>query len=177
MDEWAALIGVGGTLAGAALVGFLGQRNEHARWEREQDARWADDRRALYSKVIAECDHVANEVRSRLLTERRDQLITFGELLAELRPSQDRLRPLIAELELIGTDDDAEAAQQLLFSAETLLQRAIRNPDEVAEPGLREWADARAEFRRRARSGLHLAGPQSRSQSRLRVGWWRRGAD
>lgn len=153
MDDWAAaLVGIGGTLAG----GTFGYITEHARWKREQHSRWAEERRALYSKVIAECEYVVTDSLVNLL-EKDD--LTIGDLIWELRPVQGRVRPLIAELELIGTEEDADAAQRLLESAQTLLQRAVTKPDAPAMPAWEEWGKALDEFKRRARVGLHLSRP------------------
>lgn len=151
MDAWAAaLIGVGGTLAGGALSYVT----EHARWKREQGSRWTDERRALYAQVIVECEYVVHDALGNLIDK---ELITFGDLDRELRPVRDRLRPLIADLELIGTEDDAAAASDLMASAERLLGKAVKNPDAPAMPAWREWEEALADFRRRARAGLHLS--------------------
>ena len=153
MGDWAvALIGVGGTLAGTAVGGLLGYVADRTRWNRERDARWVDARLALYSKVIVECQYVVNEVTFGKPLDGR----TYGELLRDLRPVNERLRPLLADLELIGTKQDAEAASELFESAQSFMNYALRNPDAPALPALEEWTAALATFRARARAGLHL---------------------
>jgi hypothetical protein len=153
VSDWAvALIGVGGTLAGTAVGGLIGMLTERARWEREQSARWADERRALYSKVIGECEHVVEEITFGKPLEGR----TLGEIIDDLRPVRERLRPLIADLELIGSDEDAVAARALFQAAERFMTAAITDPDAPARPTMDLWTTALTDFRRQARSGLHL---------------------
>jgi hypothetical protein len=156
VSEWAvALIGVGGTLAGAAVGGALAYASDRARWTREQSSRWADERRAAYAKVIVECEYVVYDALSNLLDKEN---LTYGDVAGELRPVQDRLRPLIADLELIGTTDDAKAARELSIAAQKLLNTAIRDPDAPAMPGWNAWETELTKFKEQARKGLHLTG-------------------
>jgi hypothetical protein len=151
MGDWAtALVGVGGTLFGVGVGGVVSALGERARWRREQRGRWVSDRRDLYTRVLFECEYIVNEVTFGKPLEGR----TFGEIIGDLRPVEERLRPLVLDLELIGTDADAESARALQAAAKRFMSFALANPDATARPAWDEWSDAIAEFKRTARAGL-----------------------
>lgn len=157
MSAWAAaLIGVGGTLAGAALGGWFTYASERERWFRDQSSRWADERRRIYAEVIVQCNYIAIDAQANLLDK---EGATFRDWIDELRPARNQLRILIADLELIGSDVDADAAHDLLESAEMLVAKAVQDPDAPALPALKDWRDALDDFKRQARAGLHLTPP------------------
>jgi hypothetical protein len=153
---WAAVIGIGGTLLGTITGGLLAIFNDSRKWKRDQHARWASERRALYAAVIAECEHVVEEITFGKSLEGR----TLGQINDDIAPVWKRLQLLIADLELIGTDEDAAAARALFSKATRFMEHALRSPDAPVAVALEEWSSGLADFRRRARAGfcLHLEG-------------------
>jgi hypothetical protein len=150
VSAWAAaVIGVVGTLVGTALGGLIAGLNEKSRWKREQAARWSDERRILYSQVIAACEDVV-EVTWTL------EKPTYRDVHNALKDPTERLRGHVAELELVGTENDATAARELLATARSVLTAAVRDPEAPAQPLIEKWVAAREKFRQQARRGLHL---------------------
>jgi hypothetical protein len=197
-----ASVGVGGTLAAALLTQLLGRRAERERRTAEDRSRWLADRLRLNAHLLAgslalerdlwsACAHLDREERGRRLPNHTSILLTpeggvpgvldgidRSILVDAIEDSFERLydlENLVAEISLVGTTSEANAARALheaLWNV-TGLMEGYEQFDIVAD-AVEACRTARDDFTRVARQGLRVDGapvaPDARPRAKRPLG-------
>jgi hypothetical protein len=181
-----ASVGVGGTLAAALLTQLLSRRAERERRTAEDRSRWLADRLRLNACLLAgslalerdlwsACAHLDSEEREQRLPNHTSILLTPEEgvpgildgidrsiLVDAIEDSFERLNDLenlVAEISLVGTTSEANAARALheaLWKV-TGMMEGYEQFDFVAD-AVEACRTARDDFTRVARQGLRVDG-------------------
>jgi hypothetical protein len=181
-----ASVGVAGTLAAALLTQLLGRRAERERRIADDKSRWLKDRLNLNTRLLAGCLSLERDLWSacaQLDPEEREHrmaghttiLLTPEEgipgildtearsiIVEAIEDAFERLQELenaVAEIALIGTTSEAEAAREMhqaLWQVVSLLEGFQRF--DLAADAVEACRSARDGFMRAARQGLRVDG-------------------
>jgi hypothetical protein len=134
MSAWITVAAsLGGVGLGALISGITAWNLDKARYEREQAARWNDERRRLYVEYLREAE--AFEKASRALAKQSDS----AHLRIEWGRHANALEALTDEIELIATGPVRRALGILTSKRYTL---SLTELDEgTSSNELSKWAD------------------------------------
>ncbi|MEE2568799.1 hypothetical protein V1638_05240 [Pseudarthrobacter sp. J64] len=109
-------------IIGAILAGIFARRGERSRHQAEVDRQWVRDRRAVYAKYLALAEVMHREVDTiagflsydgkKEIAPEDDDLISEG-LANYFAAWEDKLQPLLGEVQLVASKDVADVADRV----------------------------------------------------------------
>lgn len=168
MNAWAIVVaGIGGAVAGGLLTGGFAWLVEKEHWARSEQTRWLDDRRQLYARFLQATDEVLQATTLHDIAVGGGDVESLAEAGRRLGAADEAVRRGVAEIELVGGDDEVEAAQRMRQAVWSLSgANSLRPTNELSaherqrrlDAAIREWDEAQKAFKAAARRSLQPAG-------------------
>jgi hypothetical protein len=160
------LLGTGTALLGVLVGGLLERWRDDTKWQRDEAMRWAADLRVVYRDLLWKGDlfwrlsdvHIGqiDQLENAPSESKQSAAKALMDKMLEMSAVYDDVSAAVADVDLIGSDAEAQAAERYGASVTGLSfsDTTVQGWRETAE---REYHEARDELVSHARTALRQA--------------------